>query len=98
MRFLFSNAPNQFKNLLRAPVKSDGAMGRGPLSFKGADLTRALVAVRKAGITVERARIERDGKIVLDFATGDGVLPEGKIVATIGKPDAPYDGGKEIVL
>jgi hypothetical protein len=46
-------------------------MGHGPSSFKKADVTRAVSAVRKAGIEV--ARIEVDTKA-------------GKVVIIAGKP------------
>lgn len=45
-------------------------MARGPLTFKQRDLTRAIKGARAAGMTVERAWIERDGKIELGFANG----------------------------
>ena len=39
-------------------------MARGPCTFKQADLTRALVAAKKAGIDIRRFEIE-NGKIVV---------------------------------
>lgn len=49
-------------------------MARGPLRFRQSDLTRAIRAAIAAGVKVERVRIERDGKIVLDFAKDDGSI------------------------
>ena len=40
-------------------------MGRGRCTFKLVDLTRAIKAVKKAGVDVARAEVARDGKIVL---------------------------------
>jgi len=40
-------------------------MSRAPLSFKQRDLTRALKAVEAAGLTVARAEVDKDGKIVI---------------------------------
>ena len=40
-------------------------MGRGPLTFKQVDVTRALKAAIAAGIEVARVEIGRDGKIVM---------------------------------
>jgi hypothetical protein len=56
-------------------------MARGPLTFKQLDVTRALKAARAAGENVHKVEIDRDGKIVL----------------TIGKPEA-HPGGREIYL
>jgi hypothetical protein len=41
------------------------AMKRGPCKFKQCDVTRALKAVAKAGMTVVRVEIDPDGKIVI---------------------------------
>ena len=60
-------------------------MARGHLTFKKSDLTRAIKAAETAGKVVERAWIERDGKIVLDF-----IKPTNSIVTR--------DGSREIVL
>ena len=51
-------------------------MGQGKATFKQADLTRALRAVEKAGRDLERAEIDRDGRIVLVFKNGEEVLVE----------------------
>jgi hypothetical protein len=40
-------------------------MGRGPCTFKERDVSRAVKAVRKAGMDVARVEIDRDGKIVV---------------------------------
>jgi hypothetical protein len=40
-------------------------MTRGPNSFKQGDVTRAVRAVRAAGVPVVRVEVERDGKIVV---------------------------------
>ncbi len=45
-------------------------MARGTLLFRECDLTRAIKAARKAGMIIERAWIERSGKIVLGFTNG----------------------------
>jgi hypothetical protein len=40
-------------------------MSRAPLSFKQRDLTRAIKAVEAAGLTIARAEVDKDGKIVI---------------------------------
>lgn len=40
-------------------------MSRGPLTFKGTDVTRAIRATMAAGIAVARVEIDKDGKIVI---------------------------------
>jgi hypothetical protein len=42
--------------------------------FSSADLTRAINAVRKAGVLVAGAKIEPDGTIVV-LALGNGAIP-----------------------
>ena len=49
---------------------------RGPLTFRQKDLTRAIRAALAAGLVVERAWIEVDGRIVLGFANGKPVVPD----------------------
>lgn len=44
-------------------------MARGPLTFKQRDLTRAIKGAISAGMVVERAWIEVDGRIMLGFKT-----------------------------
>ena len=51
-------------------------MGHGRATFKETDLTRALRAMRKAGVDVERVEVDRDGRIVLVLKNGDKVLTE----------------------
>ncbi len=46
-----------------SPIMTD--MGRGPCTFKERDVSRAVKAVRKAGIDVARVEIDKDGKIVV---------------------------------
>ena len=43
-------------------------MARGPLSFKQRDLTRAIKAALTAGLVIERAWIDINGRIMLGFA------------------------------
>jgi len=43
-------------------------MARGLCNFKQRDLTRAIRGAVAAGQTVERASIDQDGRIMLDFA------------------------------
>lgn len=40
-------------------------MSRGPHTFKKRDLTRALEAVKAAGVPVARVEVNRDGRIVI---------------------------------
>jgi len=42
-------------------------MSRGQQTFKQRDLTKAIKATVKAGITVERVEIDKDGKIIIVF-------------------------------
>lgn len=55
-------------------------MARGPLTFKQRDLTRAIKAAVAAGLVVERAWIEVDGRIMLGF---------GKAIVTVIEPETP---------
>lgn len=43
-------------------------MARGPSTFRQRDLTRAIKAAIAAGMTVERAWVEVDGRIMLGFS------------------------------
>jgi hypothetical protein len=40
-------------------------MGHGPCTFRESDLTRAVKAVKKAGVELVRIEIDKAGKIVL---------------------------------
>jgi hypothetical protein len=51
-------------------------MGHGRATFKETDLTRALRAMRKAGVHVQRVEVDRDGRIVLVLKNGDKVVTE----------------------
>lgn len=51
-------------------------MARGSLTFKQSDLTRAIKAALKAGVTVERAWIDVDGKIMLGFTKPSGEIEQ----------------------
>lgn len=48
-----------------SPVFSVRKRARGACKFKQCDVTRALKAVAKAGMTVVRVEIDPDGKIVI---------------------------------
>ena len=50
-------------------------MSRGPHTFKQCDVTRAIKAALAAGLTVERAWVETDGRIMLGFKTEGGTMP-----------------------
>lgn len=59
-------------------------MSRGPQSFRKRDITKAVEAVKAAGISIAQVEVDKDGKIV--------------VVA--GKPLStdPFDKDEEIVL
>jgi hypothetical protein len=40
-------------------------MSRAPHSFKQRDVTRAIKAVEAAGLSIARAEVDKDGKIVI---------------------------------
>jgi hypothetical protein len=40
-------------------------MSKGPLTFKQTDLLRAIRTSQKAGLSIARVEIDRDGKIVV---------------------------------
>jgi hypothetical protein len=46
-------------------------MSRGQQSFRQGDVTKAVKGTVKAGVTVKRVEIDRDGKIVV--ITGDSL-------------------------
>jgi hypothetical protein len=41
-------------------------MARGPCTFKQQDVTRALLAAKKAGVDITRIKIGKDGSIEID--------------------------------
>ncbi len=47
-------------------------MSRARLLFKESDVTRAVKAVRKAGLDVTRVEIDQDGKIVVTVKSDNG--------------------------
>ncbi len=47
-------------------------MSRTPLLFKESDVTRAVKAVRKAGLDVAQVKISPDGQIVVIVKSDDG--------------------------
>jgi len=51
-------------------------MSRGQQTFKQRDLTKAIKATVKAGITVERVEIDKDGKIIIVTAKAEGAENE----------------------
>jgi hypothetical protein len=54
-------------------------MGRGPCTFKGRDVSRAVKAVQKAGIDVARVEIDKDGKIVVVAGSSGNSDGQGEI-------------------
>src|SRR5438045_5679128 len=52
-----------------SPSLSPGKRTRGACKFKQCDVTRAVKAVAKAGVTVARVEIAPDGKIVIGTGT-----------------------------
>jgi hypothetical protein len=47
-------------------------MSRGPHTFKQRDLTRAIKGAQAAGVDVARVVIDKDGRISVEIARGDG--------------------------
>ena len=47
-------------------------MSKGLLTFKQTDLLRAIKASQKAGLSIARVEIDRDGKIVVVVGDGSG--------------------------
>jgi hypothetical protein len=47
-------------------------MSKRPLTFKQTDLLRAIRTFQKAGLSIARAEIDRDGKIVVVVGEGRG--------------------------
>ena len=47
-------------------------MSKGLLTFKETDLRRAIRASQKAGLSIVRVEIDRDGKIVVVVGEGSG--------------------------
>jgi hypothetical protein len=58
-------------------------MSRGPLTFRQADVTRALRAVKDAGVEVARVEVDKTGKIVVVVGEPDKTNAAG--------PDTPLD-------
>jgi hypothetical protein len=54
-------------------------MGRGPCTFKERDVSRAVKAVRKAGVDVARVEIDKDGKIVVVAGSSGNSDGQGEI-------------------
>jgi hypothetical protein len=52
-------------------------MARAPSTFRQQDVTRAVKAVRVAGVDIVRIEIARDGRIVIVTATPKGGGKEG---------------------
>ena len=50
-------------------------MAKGLLTFKETDLRRAIRASQKAGLSIARVEIDRDGKIVV--VVGEGMTTQG---------------------
>jgi hypothetical protein len=50
-------------------------MARGPLTFRQNDLTRAVRAVRNAGVEVLRVEVDKDGKIIVVTAETGKTVP-----------------------
>ena len=46
-------------------------MSKGPLTFKQTDLLRAIRTSQKAGLSIARVEIDRDGKIVVVVGEGN---------------------------
>jgi hypothetical protein len=56
-------------------------MSKGLLTFKQADLLRAIRTSQKAGLSIARVEIDRDGKIVVVTGNdGEQTQPEEKII------------------
>jgi len=47
-------------------------MSKRPPNFRQSDVTRAVKAVRDAGVEIARVRIGKDGEIVVEMANGNG--------------------------
>jgi hypothetical protein len=46
-------------------------MARAPSTFRQADVTKAVKAVRAAGVDIVRVEVARDGRIVIVIVTGE---------------------------
>ena len=53
-------------------------MSKGPLTFKQTDLLRAIRTSQKAGLSIARVEIDREGKIVV--VVGEGMTIQGNAV------------------
>jgi hypothetical protein len=63
-------------------------MSCAPLLFKESDVTRAVKAVRKAGLDVTRVEISPDGKITVIVKSDNGEGKDRKVEATNPWDDA----------
>jgi hypothetical protein len=61
-------------------------MSKGPSTFRKADTTRGVDAIRKAGLRIARVQIDRSGK--LEFALSDGNSDAGEESCDPPSPDA----------
>lgn len=52
-------------------------MGRGPQTFRARDVTRAVKAVTKAGVSVARVMIDKDGNIAVIAGKAAETVAEG---------------------
>ena len=46
-------------------------MARGPCTFRGRDVTRAIRAVESAGQKIRKVEVDKDGKVVIVIARDD---------------------------
>jgi hypothetical protein len=65
-------------------------MARGKLTFKKADVTRAVKAVTAAGVKVARIEVDTTGKIVI--IAGNGGSPADDLDAELADFEARHEG------